>query len=114
MHRPWGNFISLEDGETWQVKILEIKAGASLSLQLHFHRAEHWVVVDGTAKIEVDGKTSILSANESIYVPLKSKHRLSNPGKLPLVLIEVQSGNYLGEDDIVRFKDNYGRNIQNN
>ncbi len=114
MHRPWGNFISLEDGETWQVKILEIKAGASLSLQLHFHRAEHWVVVDGTAKIEVDGKTSILSANESIYVPLGSKHRLSNPGKLPLVLIEVQSGNYLGEDDIVRFQDNYGRNIQNN
>lgn len=111
MHRPWGSYTSLEDCKNWQVKILEINPGASLSLQMHYHRSEHWVVVDGTAKVEVDGKISIISVNESIYVPMGSKHRLSNPGKLPLILIEVQSGKYLGEDDIVRFKDDYGRNI---
>ena len=81
---------------------------------MHHHRAEHWVVVNGTAKIEIDEEISILSENESIYVPLGSKHRLSNPGKLPLILIEIQSGNYLGEDDIVRFEDNYGRLIGKN
>ena len=109
IHRPWGNYTSVVEGETWQVKRLEINPGATLSLQMHYHRSEHWVVVDGTAKIELDGQISILSPNESIYVPLGCKHRLSNPGKMPLVLIEVQSGNYLGEDDIIRFKDVYGR-----
>ncbi len=113
-YRPWGSFTSIEKGESWQVKRLEIKPKASLSLQMHHHRAEHWVVVNGTAKIEIDEKISILSENESIYVPLGSKHRLSNPGKLPLILIEIQSGNYLGEDDIVRFEDNYGRLIREN
>ena len=111
-YRPWGSFISIEKGKSWQVKKLEIKPKASLSLQMHHHRAEHWVVVNGTAKIEIDDKISILGKNESIYVPLGSKHRLSNPGNFPLILIEVQSGNYLGEDDIIRFEDNYGRFIK--
>ncbi len=111
-YRPWGSFTSIEKGKSWQVKKLEIKPKASLSLQMHRHRAEHWVIVNGTAKIEIDSKISVLCENESIYVPLGSKHRLSNPGNLPLILIEVQSGNYLGEDDIIRFEDNYGRFIK--
>ena len=110
MYRPWGSYTSIIDGDRWQVKRLEIKPGGSLSLQMHHHRAEHWVVVNGTAKVEIDSEIKLLSENESIYVPLGSKHRLSNPGKIKLVLIEVQSGSYLGENDIQRFEDNYGRN----
>ena len=91
------------------MKIIHVKPGAKLSLQMHHHRSEHWVVVKGTALVEIDGKQSILSENESSYIPLGSKHRLSNPGKIPLELIEVQSGSYVGEDDIIRLKDNYGR-----
>ncbi len=108
-YRPWGNFTSIEKGTSWQVKRLEIKPKASISLQMHHQRSEHWIIVDGIAKIEIDEKTTFLSKNESTYIPLGSKHRLSNPSETPLVLIEVQSGNYLGEDDIVRFDDNYGR-----
>lgn len=111
MHRPWGSYTCVVDGKNWLVKKLEINPNASLSLQMHHYRSEHWVVVDGTAKVELDDKISILSENESIYIPLGSKHKLSNPGKLPLTLIEVQSGSYIGEDDIVRFSDIYGREI---
>ena len=109
IYRPWGSYTSLTNGETWQVKRLEIKPKSSLSLQRHEHRSEHWVVVSGLAKVEIDGKIVFLKENQSAYVPLGSKHRLSNPGERRLVLIEVQSGSYLGEDDITRFEDNYGR-----
>jgi mannose-1-phosphate guanylyltransferase len=107
--RPWGFYISILDDEKWQVKIIHVNPGAKLSLQMHHQRAEHWVVVKGTAEVEIDGKTLILSENESTYIPQGSKHRLSNIGKIPLELIEVQSGSYIGEDDIVRFEDLYGR-----
>ena len=107
--RPWGNFKSIEKGASWQVKKLELKPKASISLQMHNHRSEHWIIVDGYAKVEIDNKISFLNKNESIYIPLGSKHRLSNPGNKPLILVEVQSGDYLGEDDILRFEDNYGR-----
>ena len=109
VHRPWGNFISIENGKSWQVKRLEIRPGQSLSLQLHKHRAEHWVVVNGIAKVEINGKESFLKKNESIFVGVGKKHRLSNPSSNPLIIIEVQSGSYLGEDDIKRFEDKYGR-----
>ena len=109
VHRPWGNYDSLEAGERFQVKRIEVKPGASLSLQKHHHRAEHWIVVSGTAEVTCDDKVFLLGENQSTYIPLGSKHRLRNPGKLPLELIEVQSGSYLGEDDIVRFDDVYGR-----
>ena len=111
MFRPWGHYTSVVEGLTWQVKRLEIKPKASLSLQMHHHRAEHWIVVNGIAKVEINGVTTLLKVNESIFVPLGAKHRLSNPGETPLILIEVQSGEYLGEDDIVRFDDIYGREI---
>jgi len=107
--RPWGYYLSIENDRKWQIKKIEVNPGASLSLQMHKQRAEHWIVVKGTAKVEVDEKEYYLSENESTYIPLGSKHRLSNPGTKPLILIEVQSGDYLGEDDIVRFEDNYGR-----
>jgi len=107
--RPWGFFISILEDKRWQVKIIHVNPGAKLSLQMHHHRAEHWVVVKGTAQVEIDGKKQILSENESTYIPLGSKHRLSNLGKIPLELIEVQSGSYVDEDDIVRFEDLYGR-----
>ena len=110
MFRPWGHYTSVVQGLTWQVKRIVVKPEARLSLQMHHHRSEHWVVVSGTAKVEIDKTITLLSENESIYVPLGSKHRLSNPGKIPLILIEVQSGSYLGEDDIMRFDDIYGRN----
>ena len=110
VYRPWGLYESIADGKNWQVKRLEINPKGKLSLQLHNHRAEHWVIVAGKAKIEIDGKISILKTNESIFVPLGKKHRLSNPTEEVLVLIEVQSGTYLEEDDIVRFDDIYGRN----
>ena len=107
--RPWGSFLSIEDGNTWQIKKIEVNPGASLSLQMHFHRSEHWVVVTGTAKVEIGNLEKIIGPNESVYIPLGTKHRLSNPTKLPLTLIEIQSGSYLGEDDIKRFEDKYGR-----
>ena len=107
--RPWGSFLSIEDGSTWQIKKIEVNPGASLSLQMHFHRSEHWVVVNGTAKVEIDNIEKIIGPNESVFIPLGSKHRLTNPTKLPLILIEIQSGSYLGEDDIKRFQDKYGR-----
>ena len=108
-YRPWGSFTSIEKGDTWQVKRLEIKPSESISLQMHHYRSEHWIVVKGTAKVEINEKVSFLKKNESVYIPLGSKHRLSNPNKSSLILIEVQSGSYLGEDDIIRFIDNYGR-----
>ena len=109
VNRPWGHYLSIVGDSRWQVKLISVKPGETLSLQMHHHRSEHWVVVKGTAKIEIDQELSILSENESIYIPLGSKHRLSNPGKVKLILIEVQSGSYVGEDDIVRFEDKYGR-----
>ena len=109
VHRPWGFFESIDNGDRYQVKRLTVKPGASLSLQLHHHRAEHWVVVSGTAKVTRGEETFILSENESTYIPVGVKHRLENPGKLVLEIIEVQSGSYLDEDDIVRFEDNYNR-----
>jgi len=107
--RPWGSFLSIEDGSNWQIKKIDVNPGASLSLQMHFHRSEHWVVVNGTAKVEIGTIEKIMGPNESIYIPLGAKHRLTNPTKLPLTIIEIQSGSYLGEDDIKRFEDKYGR-----
>lgn len=107
--RPWGWYDSVDSGERFQVKRIVVKPGAALSLQMHHHRAEHWIVVSGTAKVTVGDKTLLLSENESTYIPLGTTHRLENPGKLALEMIEVQSGSYLGEDDIVRFEDVYGR-----
>lgn len=109
VHRPWGFYQSLHGGERFQVKRLTIAPGAKLSLQKHYHRAEHWVVVNGTALVTRGDEQILLRENESIYIPLGTVHRLENPGKLPLNLIEVQSGSYLGEDDIVRIDDSYGR-----
>ena len=109
--RPWGYYLSIEEGKSWKIKKIEVNPGASLSLQLHNHRSEHWIVVQGTARIELNDKTQILSKNESIYIPNKTKHRLSNHGESELVLIEVQTGDYLGEDDIIRFDDIYGKQI---
>ena len=110
VHRPWGWYDSIDMGERFQVKRIMVKPGASLSLQMHHHRAEHWIVVSGTAEVVNGDKTILLSENQSTYIPLGQVHRLANPGKLPLEIIEVQSGSYLGEDDIVRFQDTYGRN----
>ena len=109
IYRPWGNYTTIAEGTRWQVKLIEVKPNASLSLQMHHHRAEHWIVVNGTALIEKDGKKQLLSENESTFIPLGCKHRLSNQGLVKLELIEVQSGTYLDEDDIVRFEDSYGR-----
>ena len=109
IYRPWGFYESIIDEERWQVKIINVKPGEKLSLQKHHHRSEHWIVVSGTANVEIDGKQTTLHENQSSYIPIGSKHRLSNPGKIMLKLIEVQSGSYLGEDDIQRFEDNYGR-----
>jgi len=107
--RPWGSYDSLDAGERFQVKRLSVKPGGVLSLQMHHHRAEHWIVVQGTARITCGEKTFLLSENESTYIPIGATHRIENPGKVPLHIVEVQSGSYLGEDDIVRFEDNYGR-----
>ncbi|GGC67807.1 mannose-1-phosphate guanylyltransferase/mannose-6-phosphate isomerase [Chelatococcus reniformis] len=109
VYRPWGHYESVQSGERYQVKRIMVKPGAQLSLQKHFHRAEHWVVVNGTAIVTRDNEEIILRENESTYLPLGCVHRLANPGKIPLTLIEVQSGAYLGEDDIVRFEDIYNR-----
>jgi mannose-1-phosphate guanylyltransferase / mannose-6-phosphate isomerase len=113
VHRPWGSYDSVENGERFQVKRLSVKPGASMSLQMHHHRAEHWIVVSGTARITRGDETFLLSENESTYIPIGAKHRIENPGKVPLHIIEVQSGSYLGEDDIVRFEDRYGREGSN-
>ena len=107
--RPWGWYDSIDAGPRHQVKRITVKPGASLSLQKHHHRAEHWVVVSGTAEITNGDQVLLLSENQSTYIPLGQVHRLANPGKLPLEIIEVQSGSYLGEDDIVRLTDHYGR-----
>lgn len=109
MYRPWGWYEGVHAGDRFQVKRITVNPGEKLSLQKHFHRAEHWVVVNGTALVSVDGEERLLGENESVYIPLGAVHRLSNPGKVPLNLIEVQSGAYLGEDDIVRFEDIYAR-----
>lgn len=109
VQRPWGCYDSIDHGDRFQVKRIVVEPGASLSLQMHYHRAEHWVVVRGTARVTCGDQVSILSENQSTYIPLGTLHRLENPGKTPLEIIEVQSGAYLGEDDIVRFEDNYGR-----
>ena len=109
VHRPWGWYDSIDNGPRHQVKRILVKPGASLSLQMHHHRAEHWIVVSGTAEVTNGDKVIMLTENQSTYIPLGQVHRLSNPGKVPLEIIEVQSGSYLGEDDIVRFEDTYGR-----
>jgi len=107
--RPWGSYDSIDNGDRFQVKRLSVKPGGVLSLQMHHHRAEHWIVVQGTARITRNDETFLLAENESTYIPIGATHRIENPGKVPLHIIEVQSGSYLGEDDIVRFEDNYGR-----
>jgi mannose-1-phosphate guanylyltransferase / mannose-6-phosphate isomerase len=109
VHRPWGWYDSIDSGPRFQVKRIMVKPGASLSLQMHHHRAEHWIVVSGTAEVTNGDQVMVLSENQSTYIPLGQTHRLANPGKVPLEIIEVQSGSYLGEDDIVRFEDTYGR-----
>ncbi len=109
IYRPWGHYISIAGESGWQVKMIEVKPNGKLSIQMHHHRSEHWVVVKGRAKVEIEDKVDFLSENQSTYIPLGSKHRLSNPGKIPLLIIEIQSGSYIGEDDIVRFEDIYGR-----
>ena len=108
-HRPWGWFESLVVGDRFQVKRIHVHPGAALSLQSHHHRAEHWIVVEGTARVTVGDEVTLVTENQSIYVPLGAKHRMENPGKLPMVLIEVQTGSYLGEDDIIRYEDVYAR-----
>jgi mannose-1-phosphate guanylyltransferase/mannose-6-phosphate isomerase len=109
VYRPWGTYEGVDSGERFQVKRLVVKPGASLSLQMHHHRAEHWVVVRGTARVTRGEEVFLLSENQSTYIPIGEKHRLENPGTIPLEIIEVQSGSYLGEDDIVRFQDIYNR-----
>ncbi|MFV1495220.1 mannose-1-phosphate guanylyltransferase/mannose-6-phosphate isomerase [Phaeobacter sp. JH20_02] len=108
-HRPWGWFESLVVGERFQVKRIHVHPGAALSLQSHHHRSEHWIVVEGTAKVTVDDRVQLVSENQSVYIPLGAVHRMENPGKVPMVLIEVQTGSYLGEDDIIRYEDIYAR-----
>jgi len=108
-HRPWGWFESLVVGNRFQVKRIHVRPGAALSLQSHHHRSEHWIVVEGTAKVTVDDRVQLVSENQSVYIPLGAVHRMENPGKVPMVLIEVQTGSYLGEDDIIRYEDVYAR-----
>ncbi len=108
-HRPWGHYETLAQGTRFQVKRITVKPGAALSLQSHMHRSEHWIVVSGTAKVTVDAEVSLLSENQSVYIPLGARHRMENPGRMPMVLIEVQTGAYLGEDDITRYEDVYAR-----
>ena len=107
--RPWGSYDSLDNGDRFQVKRLSVKPGGVLSLQMHHHRAEHWIVVQGTARVTCNDKTFLLAENQSTFIPVGATHRIENPGKVALHIVEVQSGSYLGEDDIVRFEDNYGR-----
>lgn len=112
MYRPWGSYTILAEGEGYKVKRITINPGAKLSLQLHYHRSEHWTVISGTGKLTLDDKEVFFRENESTYIPIGVRHRLENPGKLPLSIIEVQNGKYLGEDDIVRFDDMYGRKAE--
>ena len=107
--RPWGSFTILEEGRGYKIKRIEVKPGHRLSLQMHHHRSEHWIVVSGTARVVCGDEEQTLSSNQSTYVPQCTRHRLENPGVIPLVLIEVQNGEYLGEDDIIRFQDDYAR-----
>ena len=107
--RPWGSFTTLEEGNGYKIKRIEVNPGHRLSLQMHHHRSEHWIVVSGTAKVNCGDREMILSSNQSTYVPQCTTHRLENPGVIKLVLIEVQNGQYLGEDDIIRFSDDYAR-----
>jgi mannose-1-phosphate guanylyltransferase/mannose-6-phosphate isomerase len=109
VYRPWGKYDSMDQGQRFQVKRITVKPKAKLSVQMHHHRAEHWVVVSGTAKVTIDSVEKLISENESVYIPIGAVHALENPGKIPIELIEIQSGTYLGEDDIVRFEDLYGR-----
>jgi mannose-6-phosphate isomerase-like protein (cupin superfamily) len=109
VYRPWGSYTTLEIHDRFQIKRITVNPGARLSSQMHHHRHEHWVVVSGTARVENGDKTILLREDESTYIPLGTTHRLENPGVIPLELIEVQIGSYLGEDDIVRFDDEYGR-----
>ena len=109
VYRPWGQYDSIDHGDRYQVKRITVKPGQKLSVQMHHHRAEHWIVVKGTARVTLDGQDRLLTENESIYLPVGSVHALENPGRIPLELIEVQVGSYLGEDDIVRLQDRYGR-----
>ena len=111
-YRPWGWFESLTLGHRFQVKRIYVKPGAALSLQSHKHRSEHWIVVEGTAKVTIDNETKNVKEGQSVYVPLGAKHRMENPGKSSMVLIEVQIGAYLGEDDIIRYEDRYLRNLE--
>jgi len=114
VHRPWGNYTVLEESERYKIKRIEVTAGAKLSYQSHHHRSEHWVVVSGTARVTNGDKVYDVHTNESTYIPISAKHRLENPGKVPLQIIEVQNGEYLGEDDIVRFDDDYKRHENSN
>ena len=107
--RPWGSFTTLEEGAGYKIKRIEVNPGHRLSLQMHHHRSEHWIVVSGTAKVTCGDREMILGSNQSTYVPQCTTHRLENPGVINLVLIEVQNGQYLGEDDIIRFSDDYAR-----
>ena len=107
--RPWGSYDVIDQGERFKVKNIEVKPGHRLSLQKHHHRTEHWVVVSGTAEVQLNENKQLLGENQSMYIPLGCIHRLSNPGKIPLKIIEVQSGPYLEEDDIERFEDDHGR-----
>jgi mannose-1-phosphate guanylyltransferase len=109
VYRPWGHYDSVDSGTRYQVKHITVKPGGKLSVQMHHHRAEHWIVVSGTAKVTNGDSTFLVTENQSTYIPIGQVHALENPGKVPLELIEVQSGGYLGEDDIVRFEDRYGR-----
>ncbi|WP_336367019.1 mannose-1-phosphate guanylyltransferase/mannose-6-phosphate isomerase [Marinobacter sp. C2H3] len=109
VYRPWGDYESIDEGHRFQVKRITVKPGEKLSLQMHYHRAEHWIVVKGTAIVECNGEEKLLTENQSTFIPIGATHRLTNPGKVPLELVEVQSGAYVGEDDIVRFEDTYGR-----
>ena len=109
IYRPWGYYQDVDLAARYRVKRIMVKPGSTLSLQKHFHRSEHWVVVKGTAEVTVGDTVRIVHENESMYIPIGAVHRLGNPGKIPLELIEVQVGSYLGEDDIVRFEDVYGR-----
>ncbi|MEK1868104.1 MAG: cupin domain-containing protein, partial [Ensifer adhaerens] len=109
-YRPWGAVAALSDGERFSVKRLRVTPGKKISLQKHHHRAEHWIVVRGTAEVTMGGETRLLHENESVFIPQGTVHRLHNPGKIPLELIEVQTGSYLGDDDTVRIEDEFGRN----
>jgi mannose-1-phosphate guanylyltransferase / mannose-6-phosphate isomerase len=109
VHRPWGTYTVLEEGPGFKIKRIEVKPGASLSLQMHQHRSEHWIVVSGTATVRNGERELTVATNESTFIPARNQHRLANGGAIPLVIIEVQTGSYLGEDDIVRYDDQYGR-----